>query len=97
MLSQSAFQAVFFHLDYSVLQAEGPKHQLTPDMLDCCRYTFDSRANRENPDAELCRMTPDGGRSCVKVGPSHRHPLSEIERSGSEAPHDGLSISSDAG
>lgn len=32
------------------------------------RYTFDSRANRDAPDAELCRVTPQGGRSCIKVG-----------------------------
>ena len=31
------------------------------------RYTFDSRANRENPDAELCRIDANGGRSCIKV------------------------------
>jgi hypothetical protein len=31
------------------------------------RYTFDSRANRENPDAELCRIDATGGRSCIKV------------------------------
>ncbi|KAK1924985.1 hypothetical protein DB88DRAFT_487530 [Papiliotrema laurentii] len=31
------------------------------------RYTFDSRANRDAPDAELCRITPQGGRSCIKL------------------------------
>lgn len=32
------------------------------------RYIFDSkRTSGENPDVELCRVTPDGGRSCVKV------------------------------
>ncbi|ORY29949.1 hypothetical protein BCR39DRAFT_530247 [Naematelia encephala] len=33
------------------------------------KYTFDSRASldRDAPDAELCRFTPDGGRSCIKL------------------------------
>jgi hypothetical protein len=34
---------------------------------DLSRYTFDSRANRDDPDTELCRVNPDGGKSCIKV------------------------------
>nr|XP_018263581.1 uncharacterized protein I303_03450 [Kwoniella dejecticola CBS 10117]OBR85739.1 hypothetical protein I303_03450 [Kwoniella dejecticola CBS 10117] len=30
------------------------------------RYTFDSRRNADAADAELCRYTPEGGRSCIK-------------------------------
>ncbi|WWC69206.1 uncharacterized protein I206_103143 [Kwoniella pini CBS 10737] len=31
------------------------------------RYTFDSRRNADAIDAELCRVTPQGGRSCIKL------------------------------
>ncbi|ALO60415.1 hypothetical protein CNB04245 [Cryptococcus deneoformans JEC21] len=31
------------------------------------KYFFDSRRNEDQADTELCRLTPNGGRSCVKV------------------------------
>ncbi|KAI9637955.1 uncharacterized protein MKK02DRAFT_42336 [Dioszegia hungarica] len=31
------------------------------------KYVFDSRRGGENPEAELCRVTPQGGKSCIKV------------------------------
>ncbi|TYJ56707.1 hypothetical protein B9479_002638 [Cryptococcus floricola] len=30
-------------------------------------YIFDSRKNDDKADTELCRLNPNGGRSCVKV------------------------------
>jgi hypothetical protein len=44
------------------------RYRLFVVALTLSSYTFDSRANRESPDAELCRYTPDGGKSCIKVG-----------------------------
>lgn len=35
--------------------------------LIAIRYTFDSRLNRDEPDCQLCRIDPQGGKSCVKV------------------------------
>ncbi|WRT67386.1 uncharacterized protein IL334_004357 [Kwoniella shivajii] len=31
------------------------------------RYFFDSRRNGDAADTELCRTTPEGGRSCIKL------------------------------
>ncbi|WVR05430.1 hypothetical protein IAU60_002445 [Kwoniella sp. DSM 27419] len=31
------------------------------------RYTFDSRRNADAEDTELCRITPQGGKSCIKL------------------------------
>ena len=40
------------------------------DLTDLSRYTFDSRRMGDHPETELCRITPQGGKSCIKVSPA---------------------------
>ncbi|RSH93911.1 hypothetical protein EHS25_006563 [Saitozyma podzolica] len=56
--------------DSSVNAPPPEQHRRVVDFVreaPSAKYTFDSRANREDPDAELCRYNPDGGRSCIKL------------------------------
>ncbi|WVF71959.1 hypothetical protein IAT40_006769 [Kwoniella sp. CBS 6097] len=56
----------------STVNAPRPEqHRTVADFVaeaPSARYVFDSRRNSdESPDTELCRVTPQGGKSCIKL------------------------------
>ncbi|OCF55907.1 hypothetical protein L486_06663 [Kwoniella mangroviensis CBS 10435] len=56
--------------DASVNAPPPEQHRRVADFVNeapNARYTFDSRRNADAADAELCRITPQGGKSCIKA------------------------------
>ncbi|RSH81724.1 uncharacterized protein EHS24_007915 [Apiotrichum porosum] len=56
-----------------VKEAPAARYATHPLARAHSRYTFDSHATPDGPQAhvaELCRLRPDGGMSCIKVGGS---------------------------
>ncbi|WWD01125.1 hypothetical protein V866_008064 [Kwoniella sp. B9012] len=56
--------------DASVNAPPPEQHRRVADFVNeapNARYTFDSRRNADAADAELCRITPQGGKSCIKL------------------------------
>ncbi|WWD15620.1 hypothetical protein CI109_100042 [Kwoniella shandongensis] len=56
--------------DASVNAPPPEQHKRVADFVNespNARYVFDSRRNGDKAETELCRVTPQGGMSCIKV------------------------------